>query len=173
MLALISFDATSNAAQALKWFFLVALLCFVPVLLIALYFVKTGRMDSLFSNRRRQRHRIYIIGLFFIVLGMLALSWLDAPAPLLAGMVAGLASVVTFALINYWWKISIHASTASALVTVLFVLYGWWAAFSLLLVPIMGWSRVVLAQHTWWQVAAGAALSAVIVLVVFFQYGVI
>jgi membrane-associated phospholipid phosphatase len=173
LLAFVSFDATDNAAEALKWFFLVTGLCFMPVLLIALYLVRTGRMDALFSNRRHQRHRIYVIGLFFNVLAITFLTWLNAPDILIAALVAGLVSVVSFAFINLWWKISVHASVASALVTVLLVLYGWTAAVSLLLIPLMSWARVVLAQHTVGQVAAGSILSAVIVLVTFGQYNII
>jgi membrane-associated phospholipid phosphatase len=173
ILASLSFDATSTAAEALKWFFLVVGLCFLPTLLIASYLVRTGRMDALFSNRRHQRHRIYVIGLFFNVLAMLTLSWMHAPVALIAALVAGLASVVSFAFINLWWKISVHASITSALVVVLHLLYGWWAIPSLILVPVMGWSRIKLAQHTLGQVAAGSALSAVIVIAMFFQYGVI
>jgi membrane-associated phospholipid phosphatase len=173
ILAVLSFDAASTAAAALKWFFLVVGLCFLPVLLIATYLVKTGRMDALFSNRRHQRHRIYVIALFFNVMGMLTLSWLHAPTALVAALASGLVTVVSFAVINLWWKISVHSSVTSALVVILYLLYGWWAAPSLVLIPVMGWARVTLAQHTVGQVAAGSALSAAIVIAVFFQYGVI
>lgn len=173
MLAVVAFDTAVNVAQAFGWFLLVVCLVFLPVLLIAMFFVRTGRMDALFSNRRHQRHRIYIIGLFFAMLTMLVLNWLHAPGAVVAALVSGLVTVVTFATINLWWKISVHTSTVSALVVVLCVVYGWWGVPSAVLVPFMGWSRVVLAQHTLGQVIAGALVSAIIVLVVFFQYGVI
>jgi hypothetical protein len=173
ILALLSFHSASSFSYALKWFFLVVGLCFLPVFLIALYLVKTGRMDALFSNRRHQRHRIYVVGLFFSVITISVLTWAHAPAMIIAGMVSGLASVVTFAFINLWWKISVHSSVATSLVVVLFILYGWWATPSLVLPPAMGWARVTLTQHTVWQVMVGSALSAAIVLATFFQYGVI
>ena len=135
--------------------------------------VKTGRMDSLFSNRRHQRHRIYIIGLFFDVLAIWVLTLVHAPVMIVATLVAGLASVVSFAFINLWWKISVHSSTAAAFVTILFVLYGWWAVFSVALIPLMWWARVVLTQHTITQVIAGSALSSAILLITFSQYGVL
>lgn len=135
--------------------------------------VKTGRMDSLFSNRRHQRHRVYVIGLFFDVMAIWILTLMSAPTILVAGLVAALASVICFAFINLWWKISVHSSSISAFVTVLFVIYGWWASFALILLPIMWWARVNLAQHTLAQVIAGSALSTLIVLITFSQYGVI
>ncbi|WP_076004038.1 hypothetical protein [Dehalogenimonas formicexedens] len=173
MTALLAFDDSATAAEGFGWFLLATGLVILPVLLISLYMVKTGRMDSLFSNRRHQRHRVYVVGLFFDVLTIWILNLLNAPTILIAGLVAGLASVVCLAFINLWWKISVHSSTMAAFVTLLFVLFGWWAAFSLILLPAIWWARLNLAQHTLWQVAAGSALSTVILLVTFSQYGVI
>ena len=173
IIALLSLHGSAGAIDALKWFFLVTALIVLPVLAISIYMVKTGRMDSLFSNRRHQRHRIYVIGLFFDVLSIWILTLMNAPLILIAGLVAGLASVVFFAFINLWWKISVHSSTIAAFVTLLFILYGWWAAFSLVLLPLMWWARVNLAQHTFAQVLVGSALSMVIMLVVFSQYGIL
>ena len=171
--ALLSFHSAATVSEGLRWFFLVTILCILPVLVISLYMVKTGRMDSLFSNRRHQRHRVYVIGLFFDVMAIWILTLMSAPTILVAGLVAALASVICFAFINLWWKISVHSSSISAFVTVLFVIYGWWASFALILLPIMWWARVNLAQHTLAQVIAGSALSTLIVLITFSQYGVI
>ncbi|KTB48728.1 hypothetical protein DEALK_15750 [Dehalogenimonas alkenigignens] len=171
ILGLVASEAAGSAVEALKWFIAVTGLCFMPPLLIAVYLVRTGRMDALFSNRRHQRHRIYVVGLFFNVLGTFILTWLNAPQLLTAALIAGLASIVSFAFINLWWKISVHASTVAALVTVLHILYGAWAVPSLSLIPLMGWARVHLGQHTAAQVAVGSALSSLIVLIVFTRYG--
>ncbi|QNT76385.1 hypothetical protein HX448_06660 [Dehalogenimonas etheniformans] len=173
MIALVAFNGAASTIEGFKWFLLVTLLAILPVLLISLYMVKTGRMDSLFSNRRHQRHRVYVVGLFFDVLAIWILNLLNAPTILVAGLVAGLASVVCLAFINLWWKISVHSSTVAAFVTVLLVLFGWWASFSLILLPVMWWARLNLAQHTLAQVIAGSTLSILIVLVTFSQYGVI
>jgi hypothetical protein len=173
VLALLSFDAAASASEALKWFFLVTGLCILPTFLVAVYFVKIGRMDAIFSNRRHQRHRIYVIGLFFNVIAWLVLTWLEAPAALIASLVSALVTMVSFAAINLWWKISVHSSAASALVVVLLIIYGWHAAISVVVIPIMGWARVKLAEHSLGQVVAGSALSIAILLAVFHQYGVI
>jgi membrane-associated phospholipid phosphatase len=173
LLVAVSFDAAANTAEAFGWFLLVTALNIVPVLLIAVFLVRSGRMDALFSNRRHQRHRIYVIGLFFTVITMLVLNWLNAPSVILAALVTSLVTMVSFAAINLWWKISVHTSTASAMVVILLILYGWWALPSLMIIPVLGWTRITLAQHTLGQVIAGALASAVIVLIIFYQYGVI
>jgi hypothetical protein len=173
IIAILSFHSSSTILEAFKWFSLVTGLCILPVLFIAIYLVNTGRMDSLFSNRRHQRHRIYVTGLFFNVIAIWVLNLLHAPAILIAALVAGLASVVCLAFINLWWKISVHSSTIAAFVTTLFVVYGLWAVLSLPLLPLMWWARVTLTQHTFAQVTAGSALAVLIVVTTFLQYGII
>lgn len=173
LLAAVSINTTPNALAALGWFTLVVALNILPVLLIAILMVRTGRMDTLFSNRRHQRHRIYVIGIFFTVITMLCLNYFQAPTEILALLVSSLVTVVTFAAVNLWWKISVHTSTAAAMVVILHIIYGWWAVPSLLIVPAMGWARVRLAQHTLGQVIIGALASAGIVILVFTLYGVL
>lgn len=172
-LAAVTIDATQTIPEALRWFLFVTVLNIIPVLAFAIFLVRTGRMDALFSNRRHQRHRIYVIGLFFTVITLLLLNWLGAPTAIFAVLLITMVTVVTFAAVNLWWKISVHTSTTSAFVVILHILYGWWALPSLILLPAMAWSRVKLAQHTIGQVTAGAVVSAVIVLVILFQYEII
>ncbi|ADJ26112.1 phosphoesterase PA-phosphatase related protein [Dehalogenimonas lykanthroporepellens BL-DC-9] len=173
MLAVVSLNVTESFGQAVLWFVLVTAVTILPVLGVAIFLVRTGRMDALFSNRRHQRHRIYVIGLFFTVMSILLLNWLEAPSAIIAVLVVSLITVVSFAAINLWWKISVHTSTISAFVIIMHIFFGWWAVPTLALVPAMGWARVQLAQHTVGQVVAGALLSAIIVLVIFRQYQVI
>lgn len=173
MLAVVSFQVTDSFASAAFWFLMITGLNILPVLGFAMFLVRTGRMDALFSNRRHQRHRIYVIGLFFTVMNLLLLNWLEAPAAILAVLVVSVVTVVSFAAINLWWKISVHTSTVSAFVVIFLIFFGWWAVPALGLIPAMGWARVTLAQHTLGQVIAGALLSAVIVLVIFRHYAVI
>lgn len=172
-LAAVSLEATATTSEAFRWFLLVTALNILPILTVAIILVRSGRMDALFSNRRHQRHRIYVIGLFFTVITLLLLNWISAPTAIIAAVLIALVTVVTFAAVNLWWKISVHTSTTSAFVVMLHVFYGWWALPSLFLLPAMAWSRVKLAQHTLGQVIAGSVVSAGIVLIIFFQYGII
>ena len=173
LLAAVSLDTAADVREALGWFGLVVILNILPVFLVAVLLVRSGRMDALFSNRRHQRHRMYVIGLFFTVITMLCLEFLGAPLAIMAVLVSSLVTVVTFAAVNLWWKISVHTSTAAAMVVVLHILYGWWAAPAFLIIPVMGWARVHLAQHTVGQVLIGALASTGIVISVFYLYGII
>jgi len=71
------------------------------------------------------------------------------------------------------WKISLHTAFVTASVTVLIILYGSIAAVTVLLVPLVAWSRIELKHHSPAQVAAGALLATLIVVVVFYLFGLV
>ena len=74
-----------------------------------------------------------------------------------------------FALITHFWKMSGHAM-AAALTTGFVVMrfgWGWWPV--LLIVPLVGWARVVTKNHILAQVIAGAIYSWFL-LVVFYYW---
>ena len=65
-------------------------------------------------------------------------------------------SIVGFAVITHFWKISGHAMAAALATGIVVVTYGWAWWPVLLIVPIVGWSRVIRKNHTTLQVIAGA-----------------
>ena len=87
----------------------------------------------------------------------------------MAAFAAGLSAIVIFMCINLWWKISLHTAFVAASVTVLVILYGWGAAITVALVPLMAWSRIELEHHSLAQATTGALLAALIVVVVFYS----
>jgi membrane-associated phospholipid phosphatase len=75
--------------------------------------------------------------------------------------------------INLWWKISLHTSFITAAVTVLFILYGFMASASIVLIPLVAWARIKLEHHSLAQVVTAAFLSTSILVVVFYLFGLI
>ncbi len=167
LILLLSFEATSNVLDALKWALVLTVFSVVPVYLAIIYLVRSGRLDSVFTNVRRQRLKIYLLAGGWAVVGCVVLLYLKAPPGLLAASVAGLLTIVIFMCINLWWKISLHTAFIAASVTLLVILYGWVAAVAIVLIPLMFWARMELKRHSLAQVVAGALLSALIVAVVF------
>ena len=90
---------------------------------------------------------------------------------LLAAFATGLSTVVVFMSINLWWKISLHTAFVAALATVLILLYGWIAAISIVLVPLIAWARIELKQHSPAQVIVAALLITSIVATAFNLFG--
>lgn len=70
--------------------------------------------------------------------------------------------LVGFFCITALWKISGHVGTAALATGLLVQWFGWGAWPLLLIVPFVGWARVVRGDHTIAQVIAGAAYSWII-----------
>jgi len=167
LILLLSFGATSSILDALKWALVLTAFSVVPVYLAIIYLVRSGRLDNVFTNVRRQRTKIYLLAGGWAVVGCVVLLYLKAPPRLLAVSVAGFLTAIIFMCINLWWKISLHTAFIAASVTLLVILYGWVAVVAIVLLPLMFWARMELKRHSLAQVVAGALLSTLIVAVVF------
>ncbi len=95
-----------------------------------------------------------------VATGLVVMLAADAPRDLTATVVAMLASLVPILVITVWWKISVHTAVASGATDCMAVaLSPWW----LLLYPLVaaiGWSRVVLRDHTTAQTVVGTVVGA-------------
>jgi len=171
LILLLSFRATSSVLDALKWSLILIALSIFPVYSVVIYMVRSGKLDGVFTNIRGQRTKIYLLAGVCASVGCVILLYFKAPPILVATVVAGLAAVVIFMSINLWWKISLHTAFIAASITVLVILYGWIAAVALILVPLVGWARVELKQHSLVQVVTGAILAALITVIVFCSFG--
>lgn len=87
-------------------------------------------------------------GLLSVLVGLTLMVSLDAPQPVTAMVVVmfgiGLAVTAT----NLAWKLSIHAAVAAGSAAVLIIEFGTALLASLLVVALVGWSRVRLHEHT-------------------------
>jgi len=172
MIVVLAIQSTTSILSALRWSAVVAVISIGPILLIVAYLVRRGRLSSLLSAIRQQRTEVYLMAGAVIVLDYVILRWINAPGLLVTGISSGMPMVILFMCINFFWKISVHAATMSALVVVLVILFGWLALISVLLLVAVSWARVVLKEHTAAQVIAGAVVSAVTVAVSFHFGGV-
>jgi len=167
VIILLSFQATSSAAEAIRWS-LISLACSVlPVFAVVVYLVRQHKLEGIFVNPRRQRNQIFWLAIACAVLGCFVLSYWGAPGLLLATFVAGLAAIVAFTGVNLLWKISLHTAFVAASVTILVIVYGAMGALTAVLLPPVAWARIKLGLHSPAQVTGGALLAAVIVFIVF------
>ena len=173
IILLLSFASASSILDALKWALISMALSILPVFSVTVFLVRRGGLDAIFTNVRRQRTRIYLLAGLCAVAGYIILTYLGAPAMLVAAFTAGLSTIVVFMFINLWWKISLHTAFVAASVTVLVMLYGWVAVVTVALVPLAAWARIELNHHSLAQVATGALLAALIVAVIFFPFALV
>jgi membrane-associated phospholipid phosphatase len=122
--------------------------------------VRRGRWDDRTVGARRPRLIVLAFITASVAAGLIVLAAGGAPRVLTGYLGFMLASVAVLAAITTVWKISIHCAVASGSVAVLAFTYGPLLLIGYALVALLGWSRVVLKDHTIAQVVAGAVLGA-------------
>lgn len=135
--------------------------CVIPLFLL-LVLVRLGKVTDHHVSDRKQRGPVLLMALASIVAGLLVLYAAGAPQSVVAMVLAVAAGVVVLAGVSPFWKISGHAAAiASSAVIAVLMLGAQWLPL-LLLIPAVGWSRVVLRAHTLAQVVAGSLFGGVV-----------
>jgi membrane-associated phospholipid phosphatase len=150
----------ADGLAGVGWGLLAALFAAVLPTLFISYGIRHGRWSD--RNVGARRPRLIVLGFITasVAAGLILLAVLGAPRLLTGYLAFMLASVAVLALITTVWKISIHCAVASGSVAILALMYGPLVLCGYVLVALLGWSRVVLADHTVVQVVAGSVLGA-------------
>ncbi len=121
---------------------------------------RRGEVSALFIPDRRQRTRPLLVGVGSYLLGVVALSFAEAPGLLVALMGCYAASTAAAALISLRWKISLHAVGAWGTLVALCYALGYRALYISPLAFGVVWARFRLGAHTPAQLIAGGSLGA-------------
>jgi membrane-associated phospholipid phosphatase len=170
---LLVWHTTDSLASALKWAAIALVFSVLPVFTFVVYQVRRKKLESIFPEGQGQRKMIYILASVLAAIGCGVMWYFNAPRLLAVSFIAGLLAVVIFMIINFYWKISLHTAFISATAVVLTLVFGIRVAWVLVLLPLIGWSRLALKMHTLMQVTAGAVLAAGIVAGMFWGFGVV
>lgn len=135
--------------------------CVLP-LVVLLVLVRLGKVTDHHVSDRRQRAPVLLMALACIAVGLLVLDTVNAPQSVTAMVLAVVGGVAVLAVVSPFWKMSGHAAAVSCAAVVLVLMLGAAWAPLLLLVPAVGWSRVVLRAHTPAQVVAGSLFGGVV-----------
>ena len=144
----------------LGWGLLAALFAAVLPTLFISYGVRQGRWSDRNVGARRPRLVVLAFITASVATGLAVLAAGGAPRLLTGYLAFMLASVAVLALVTVVWKISIHCAVASGSVAILALFYGPPVLAGYVLVALLGWSRVVLKDHTVAQVVGGSVLGA-------------
>ncbi len=113
---------------------------------------------------RKREQRAVPYSLFIVSYGacLYMLVHLHMPYYMCGIVLSALLVQLVCIFINVWWKISVHAAGAGALVgalmaySILFMFNPvWWLCLMILLSGAVGSARMLLRQHSLWQVLAG------------------
>jgi membrane-associated phospholipid phosphatase len=150
----------ADGRAGLGWGLLAALFTAVLPTLFITYGVRRGRWSDRTVGARRPRLVVLAFITASVATGLILLLVLGAPRLLTGYLAFMLASVAVLAAITTVWKISIHCAVAAGSVAILALSFGPLVLPAYALVALLGWSRVVLKDHTVAQAVAGAVLGA-------------
>lgn len=154
-LGIITEAATGSLPQALKWVVVALALVSLPVSLLVSYQVLRGHWTDLDVSVRRQRYMLYPFGLTCMIALALVYAHFGAPqVAVRASLGVALANGVD-GLINFFYKVSAHATGAAVCATLLWFTTLAWGLPAALAALAVGWSRVQLKRHTPGQVMLG------------------
>lgn len=129
----------------------------IPILFID-HGVKRGRWSDRNVGTKKARLLVMAVILTSVAAGFALMAGLGAPRTLIALIASMLITLAALALITLAWKISVHQAVSAGAVVMLAQTFGPWMLLGYLLVAVVGWSRVVLRDHTRNQVLAGTLL---------------
>lgn len=117
--------------------------------------VRSGRWQDADVSVREERTRFYPIAIPLSAFGTL-MTWLvGAPGYILRGGLVTLLLLVTAAIANRWFKISLHTLFASYCTVILFRVNAIYGFASLILAALVFWGRLFLKRHTLAETVAG------------------
>ncbi len=166
-LALFVIIAHAKAADTTTfWFLLFTSTFFTSIgpMFYVLWLYATERITDLDMSVRAERERVFGAFVIFYGIGTIVLYYVHAPALMTATMAGYTAASLIVQYITRYWKISTHALGITAPLVVLIYMFGAQPLPFLVLLPIVGWSRIWLLKHTLLQVLAGTALGGFSVL---------
>ncbi|MFJ4844446.1 phosphatase PAP2 family protein [Streptomyces sp. NPDC088733] len=138
----------------------------VPMTVVVLG-VRAGRFTDVHVRIRRQRAVPLATAIACAVLSVVLLALLGAPRELTALVVAILSGLTVGGLVTIWWKVSGHTAAVGAAGAILTAVYGAPMVPLLLAVIPVGWSRVVLRDHTVAQTVVGFLIGSSVALAIF------
>ena len=163
---LVAFYRASDKLSALIYACITLFFLSVGPLLYIIIGVRLGKLSDIDVSRRSQRVGPFIFGIVSATIGWLVLSLTNGPRNLQTVMIITIFSGIIMMVITFCWKISMHASSMSGIVTMLTVLYGAVMLPLFVLLVLVSWSRVTLRRHTIPQVIAGSFAGIVLSLII-------
>lgn len=161
-LVIVAWRFSPTIGEAVTWMGLSALFVVVLPFLNLIGKVYRGRVTDIHVRRREQRLPIILafLGSWVVLIALLAA--LGAPHELIALIGAGITALVVTGAITLRWKISLHVGVASGVLTIFTLLFGLRVLLLVPLIPLIGWARIELQDHTFLQVLAGAMIGSVV-----------
>ena len=154
-----------SLAEVLTWLALLIPLLVIPPLIYLLWLVNKGQIEDIYMPKRETRLRPLLVMLVWLSACLWLIDYWAAPPVVGAFVLATIILVTILSVVTLFWKISFHGATISAAAATAFMIIGSSALPIMLLVPLVGWSRIRLARHTPRQVLYGSLVGILFALI--------
>ena len=133
----------------------------VPVAVLMLVQVRRGRWSNADASNASERPLLFGVALVALAVVMGWLSVREPQSLFLRGASLVLAMLVVAAVATLWIKLSLHVAFAALTATVLSVSGSALGYVMIAAVPLVAWSRLVLARHSVAELACGALIGLI------------
>jgi len=170
-IVLLTYNYADDLSQFLPW--VLTFLIFGTIIpgFYVLWLIEAGKIHDIHIPDLKERRIPFLIAGISSIIGAILLMYLGAAKPVIVMAVTYALNALVVAMITQYWKISIHMTMLTSIITVAVIIFGFSCVwFYFLLVPL-AWSRVHRKKHTILQVTLGAVLAFILTGLVFWGYG--
>src|SRR5258708_35587907 len=150
-----------SAGNGVQSVILVVIAVLVPIAVLMFGQVRRGRWSNVDASKPSERPVLFLVALAGLAA---ALGWVllnDPRSFLVRGMVVVAGFLLIAALVTRWVKLSLHVAFAALAATALCLLRSGVGYALIAVVPMVFWSRIVLARHRVPELLVGLVLGVV------------
>ncbi len=152
---LFAFHLETELVQRYITIFVALIFGFISPIVLFLYYRKKGKIIDLDASIKEERTVPMSISVIFFIVGLLMLIAFNINIVSIAFWFCYISNTLIAIIINKNWKISAHTMGAAGPLAALFFLFGPVTLVFLVIVVLVGWSRIQLKCHSFSQVMAG------------------
>jgi membrane-associated phospholipid phosphatase len=157
----------STLGQAIFWTVLSIVIVNLPMALLLLWGVRSGKYTDASVSVREQRTSIYAVGGTCLVILLSVLIIGKAPVVIIACLISAVIATALGYWVNRYTKLSLHSAAMAGCTAVLLWTAPLIGVIMAVFAPLVGWARIRLKHHTPVQILIGWMVSMICVFVVF------
>lgn len=138
---------------------LALLLGFFSPLLLFILFRRRGKLSDSDALIKEERTIPFFISIIIYLIGFFILIQFEIHIISIAFWFCYISNTLLTIFINRFWKISVHTMGVAGPIAALTFLLGWYGLLFLILLTLVGWSRIELKCHSLTQVTGGALVA--------------
>ena len=152
---LLAFHLETESPQRYITIFVALIFGFIFPIVMFVYYRKKGKIVDLDASIKEERTFPMSISVIFFIVGLVVLIAFNVNIVSIAFWFCYISNTLITIIINKNWKISAHTMGAAGPLAALTFLFGTIALVFLVVVVLVGWSRIQLKCHSIGEVIAG------------------